>query len=367
VSATEEAPFLQEPVNATTSWRANVVLLAPLLGLLACVLCYVFASSTRHQGLHTSLPDVTLLSDALDADFKDMPTFVTMETRGDPLLVEAGTRMKKIGMKTGFSGKMVNVGEGKKWEGYTTKVKLLTEYMRSQDGDKLFAIVDGGDVFWGGCKPSSFMDAYKSIVKASGAPIVFSSEVVCSEQECNKVPDVPAWASKLEDGTEDLNGGFWKKYAMGCKGTWNDACSEEKNCNTQLHGESTAPCSVPPAVRFLNSGVIIGPAKELSEMLDWTFKNYGKVSSYGDQSVFATYWLDNQDKVTLDYRGELSTSLSDLFNLFQVNREEGIIQNKAFDRPQCLLHGNGRGQFEMMRLMAMLTGKPPQQLLDWEK
>lgn len=49
-------------------------------------------------------------------------------------------------------------------------------------------MVDGEDIFWGGCSMEHFIEAYLEIVNRSGAPIVFSAEVACGEQDCWHVP-----------------------------------------------------------------------------------------------------------------------------------------------------------------------------------
>jgi len=230
-------------------------------------------------------------------------TFVTAETRGSPIIEKVGN------FDEAFNTRVVNAGEGKKWDGYKSKVKMLQKYLHKRlkdgDGDELVAFVDGSDVIWGGCDPGYFQHAYEEIVAKSGAPVVFSAELVCGEQDCNKVPPVPDWAVETAGG-KDLNGGFWERFVDGCKATWTDQCSDKRDCG------GLAACSEPPAVKFLNSGFTMGPVKEVSAMMDWSLDNYDEYSVWGDQSVFAVYWLANQDKVTLDYTGALAASISDL-------------------------------------------------------
>jgi len=226
-------------------------------------------------------------------------TFVTAETRGEPMLLKYGR----------FGGRVLNLGTGTKWDGYETKVKLLRRWLHDQlaagKGDDLVAFFDGSDVIWGGCELRHFIRAYHRIANRSGAKVVFSAELVCGEQDCNKVPDVPYWAIKIAGG-RPLNGGFWKKYVDGCDKTWDDDCSSRRDCG------GLAACSVPPSVKFLNSGFVMGPVEDLFRLMDWSMNNYKKYSVWGDQSVFAVYWLKHQEEVTLDYLGELALSLSDM-------------------------------------------------------
>uniref|UniRef100_A0A7S1M398 Uncharacterized protein n=1 Tax=Alexandrium catenella TaxID=2925 RepID=A0A7S1M398_ALECA len=229
--------------------------------------------------------------------------FVTAETRGDPMLVRVGEFEKQ------FKTDVVNIGEGKDWDGFKFKVKMLQEYLRKRvlegAGDELIAFLDGSDVLWGGCDPGYFQHAYEEIVRLSGASVVFSAELACGEQDCNKVPRVPDWAVQLS-GNKDLNGGFWKPYVDGCKATWTDECSAKRDCG------GLAACADPPAVRFLNSGFVMGPTTDLARMFDWSLENYDNVSVWGDQSVLAEYWLHHQEDVTLDYTGALAASISDM-------------------------------------------------------
>lgn len=282
---------------------------------------------SRGISLSTTLPDIT---------------FITVETRGAPLIAHGGR------FEDQFDTRILNLGIGKKWEGFRTKVDLLAKYLRGQvslEGYKapgeveqdLAVFFDGGDVLWGGCDPESFRGAYEQIVAASGASIVFSAEIVCGEQDCNKVPEVPQWAEELSG--KNLSAGFWKPYAVGCNSTWTDECSARRDCGYW------APCAVPPRVKFLNSGFLMGPVKALAEMLQWCVSHYQKYSVWGDQSVFAMYWLANPTKVTLDYAGVLAISLSDLdYKVLDVRSDTLVLRNNAFDRVQCLVHGNGRGR-----------------------
>lgn len=208
-----------------------------------------------------------------------------------------------------FEKPVVNIADGHKWDGYKSKLRFLRDYLRDRmrqgDLDALVTFVDGSDVIWGGCDYAEFVAAYQRIVASSGKKIVFSAEIVCGEQDCNEVPPVPEWAIQLSGG-KDLNENFWEQYVDGCQKTWTDECSDKRDCG------GFAPCSEPPSVKFLNSGIIIGPVSDLSAMMEWAMDNYDKWSVWGDQSVLSKYWLDHIDHITLDYAGELVVCLSDM-------------------------------------------------------
>lgn len=284
-------------------------------------------------------------------------TILTSETRGQPLLSTMGDSFE-----TDF-GKIVNIGFNRTWSGFQTKIELLDEYLQAQlslvgydpPGEverHLVVFVDGGDVFWGGCPLEEFRSMYHRIAEASGASVVFSAEVVCGEQDCNKVPAVPDWAGDMA-GIANLSRGVWPKYAVGCRGTWNDECAAKRDCGYW------APCARPPSLKFLNSGFMIGPAKAMADMVSWARKNYEKLSVWGDQSVFASYWLEHQDRVTLDYTSELAISISDMdYKLLSVDHKSGDVRNMALDKVQCMIHGNGRGRDFLEYLVSQKTHKP---------
>lgn len=292
-------------------------------------------------------------------------TFVTAETRGRSLLESVGD------FDVGFGTPVINVGQGKTWFSFKTKVELLRDYIQGlkrqadeqgvDSADHLVAFFDGKDVFWGGCSPNDFLRAYHRIVDASGAKIVFGAEIVCGEQDCNKVPPIPAWAVEFADG-RDLEGGFWKDYNEGCHGTWDDACAARRDCGY------SAPCAVPPAVKFLNSGFFMGPVDALADMMEWSLANYDNTTVYGDQSVFSRWWEIHPQELTLDYLGELSLQLSDLdWSLLTPRHRPGIVWNNGFDRVQCMIHGNGRGSYFAAHLLTHLTdGFHQEDLRGWK-
>lgn len=255
------------------------------------------------------------------------PIFVTLQTNGSSLLEKVGGPFE-----------VVNIGEGEPWHGYKTKFELLLPFLKSKKDDDLVAFMDGTDIFWGGCEMKDFLHYYQQIVEASGASIVISAEIACGEQPCNKVPPAPEWAVDLANIS--LNDGFWEKFVS------------EKGCGT-----FGCPCAKPPAIKFLNSGFIFGPVKDLVPMISWSLDNYDKESTLGDQSVLAKYWFMHPDQIALDYQGALCLSTSDLnpYTLFAKDPITGGLWNKAFGRMQCLTHGNGRGRYALWDLLGRFS------------
>ena len=122
-------------------------------------------------------------------------------------------------------------------------------------------------------------------------------------------------------------------------------------------GGDGCPCHSPPQVMFLNSGFVMGPVKDLKPIVAWSLYNYDWVSTLGDQSVLAKYWIMHPDQIALDYQGELCLSTSDLnpYTLFAKDPKTGGLWNKAFGRMQCLTHGNGRGRFALWDLLGRFS------------
>mmetsp|Transcript_19351 Transcript_19351/g.41158 ORF Transcript_19351/g.41158 Transcript_19351/m.41158 type:complete len:425 (+) Transcript_19351:85-1359(+) len=272
-------------------------------------------------------------------------SFVSVDTRSAPLLARFNNFTD--GTSVGTRTPLTNLGEGRQWQGFKTKLRLLAHFLHGRlaagQGAELVAYVDGEDVLWGGCDLTTFQDSYWRIRAHSGASIVFNAALTCSEQDCNEVPAVSKWACESA-GDKDLNGGFWETYAGGCRGTWNDQCIARRICSA---------CSLPPTLKFLNAGFFVGPVSALVKMVDWALSNYDRVSAWGDQSALAMYWLDHQNEVTLDYLGELAISLSDMGeDLLKADSAKQVVWNEAFERKQCLIHGNGfRGKVLAARLM----------------
>lgn len=355
------------PRDAATARRAIWLAAAAAVGLGIAAL--TFASVRRSAAIALDRTPLLEASADLNPPGEGLAgiTFVTAETRGAPLIAAPAMHFREA-----FGADVVNVGLGKQWGSFRTKVELFAQYLRLRLGavgyeapgnveEHLVAFFDGGDVLYGGCNVADFKEAYAAITSRSGARIVFSAEVVCGEQDCDRVPAVPEWAADLSH-VDNLDSGFWAKYAVGCNGTWktilNDdgvPCVQRRDCGYW------APCSDPPAVKFLNSGFFMGPMLELSEMLEWSLLHYEQYSVWGDQSVFSQYWLENPDKVTLDYLGQLTLSLSDLRpDVIAVSPEGGgKVINEAFGgRQQCFVHGNGRGRWLLKNLVQAVTGLP---------
>mmetsp|Transcript_138571 Transcript_138571/g.430967 ORF Transcript_138571/g.430967 Transcript_138571/m.430967 type:complete len:513 (+) Transcript_138571:79-1617(+) len=297
---------------SSTPWKIVAYVCYGLIGALGAGALASWAATSRRPasqashgtaGVISPVATTTSTTTSVVYDQTRKISFITAETRGDPILVKVGDFEKR------FETKVLNVGEGHKWDGYKSKVKILQKYLqgrlREGGGDDLVAFVDGSDVIWGGCDPGYFQHSYDEIVRLSGARIVFGAELACGEQDCNKVPRVPQWAEELS-GKRRLNRGFWKRFIDGCRATWTDECSAKRDCG------GMAACADPPSVRFLNSGFVMGPVTDLSKMFDWSLENYDNVTVWGDQSVFASYWLKNQKDITLDYTGAMVACISDM-------------------------------------------------------
>jgi len=248
--------------------------------------------------------------------------FVTVDTRGKPL----------VGTPGNFPATVAIAGAHATWHGYDSKISIFHDWLVNESGfcdDDTIAFFDADDVFWGGCSQEEFKQRYLSLSN-HGAKTVFSAEITCSEQDCRKVPPVPEAYSKDWSEFHDCN-----EFA------WYDECAQNRFCSG-CDGNDPKP-------RFLNSGFIMGKVKAVKDMTAWSLQHYANYSNYGDQSVFAIYWLQNPDLVALDYSTGLSFCLSDVQrNALTVqpatDPSKSTIHNNVFNQTACFIHGNGRGK-----------------------
>eukprot|EP00928_Gymnodinium_smaydae_P062034 TRINITY_DN45981_c0_g1_i1.p1 TRINITY_DN45981_c0_g1~~TRINITY_DN45981_c0_g1_i1.p1 ORF type:complete len:321 (-),score=78.07 TRINITY_DN45981_c0_g1_i1:134-1096(-) len=279
---------------------------------------------------------------------------------------------------------VANVGKGQKWDGYGTKLIDIMYHAASLPEDTLLVYVDGNDVVWGGCSKVAFLNAYGSIVEASGANIVIGAEMVCGEQRCENATELPKWALD--------------RKAKGAMLREQNSLDDFVECDSQVVPEcrcdmpSDPPCrnfdytgiddddwraaqhlsllslqsnrtrgnpekdtkrhmGVPGApFRYLNSGFIMGPAGELRSMFQWAVFHYltikDKKTWMHDQGAIAEFWRLNPSRVALDYRGELALSLPRLspsvLQLSSSTLSRGkIVKNQLLgSTPQCFIHNN---------------------------
>jgi hypothetical protein len=99
--------------------------------------------------------------------------------------------------------------------------------------------------------------------------------------------------------------------------------------------------------RYVNSGGSVGYVKAYRQMLkdimrDTMVDAMGKKHTVeSDQRLFTKYFLQNPDKVTLDYQQKIFSNLNDLFDYRYFSFEKKGIYNHITNTTSLVFHGNG--------------------------
>lgn len=237
-----------------------------------------------------------------------------------------------------------NIGAGKTWGGFKTKVKLVQEWLQPRlvdDPDGLVVVLDS-DVLYGGCSEKELLSRYKAITSASGgASVVMGAELGQWPQSLNEPGRYASFQSR-------------RKAVQQAFSLSDDSYGQYANltlCQERMH---LSPCSGPPVYQFLNAGFIMGPAKGIHKMyagmlelpdsktgtgLKMNFADGG----WDDQAAAAEYMFSHADDITLDYTGTLSFELA----MFNDPMKEGLLfakdgkwHNNATGLVQCFVHNN---------------------------
>lgn len=147
------------------------------------------------------------------------------------------------------------IGEGEKWEGFTSKLKGYANYIKTLDPNQLIIVSDARDVV---CLrgPKAFTKGYQSFNK----DIVVSMELLCCGN-FNPPPD-----SKCVQCVHLTE--YWKHYNI-----------------TDL-----------PDRKFVNSGLVAGKATSVLDWLEWSLTN----KFTDDQLALGTYINTFPQKIGLD-------------------------------------------------------------------
>ena len=122
----------------------------------------------------------------------------------------------------------------------------------------------------------------------------------------------------------------------------------------------------PTPYRFLNSGFFVGDTAAVIHMLEtmrdkWGFpadrrKPDGSWETPNDQQTYSAFFLDNQDKVRLDYPGILGQTLHDSGprEFAYVPDRRRVVSLMTGNEP-CVIHGNGNGKEWLKRIITWLN------------
>lgn len=260
-----------------------------------------------------------------------------------------------------------NLGAGKKWDGWRTKILMYQDWLEAKvhrEPDKIVILLDSGDVLFGGCTDDELRSMYDATVSVSGgAPVVMGAELylwpftlVLLEKYATRSLQTRREAVQQVLGLDDNSYGRYANVTL---------CSEFPR---------SSRCSTPNAYQFLNAGFIMGPVKAihkvLAGMLDtrdtwsgmspaWWKAKHNVTDGWDDQGAAAEWMLSHADDVTLDYTGALSIQLSKMKDPLRnkvLFLKDGVVRNRVTGRVQCFVHGNGLSEEDLPQLLKQLGG-----------
>jgi len=243
---------------------------------------------------------------------------------------------------------MVNPTAASTVHGWTKhKYQVLKAWMDAQsDSSSLMAIHASGEVLYAGCNESTIQSKYDQIIAASGG-----TQTIVMAAEVSPFHDDLAWwytSGVFFANVNTQRTTFLSRMQndYGCSGCVEHWAETRKDCTNAAHGYCTSPAEY----QFANSGFIMGPIGDidlmLSEMARWDSTLERLVNQY---------FLNNPDKVALDYTGDLVMSLHNLVpsGVVQVQTDGSgkSFLNLVTNKPVCFLHGDGNS-FSRLREMA---------------
>lgn len=263
-------------------------------------------------------------------------------------------------------GRFVSIGKGLPWNGYDTKVDYLLQLLKIRNDyhpNSLTMFVDSDVAIASSCYDADIVAAHQYIKDRSGADIIFSAEITLfeAEERRREVPAVPAWAS-------------WDRQQLRNGSVRNFFDDEEKLQNSYFFAEWAKDDLM---IRNLNSGLFIGTTSNLLEMVTEVKRKYHQAKNDkvlqaryrrkykgftgpGDQRFYWNYFLDNPDKVTLDYRMQLfqNMQLFDAEKMFSYKNK--ALYDDFTEQKACVMHFQGTAKKHAYRKMAKMFGRVDQ-------
>merc|ERR1740138_1344842 len=212
-----------------------------------------------------------------------------------------------------------NVCFNKTWYGFKTKVYAYLSHVRemAREGqpEQLVVLVDNSDMAFGGCTYEDLLHRYDKIASLVKVPVIAGAD--------NKLFPTTDWPYHTLDAR--------RKKIMKAFDMAGDKFCDYADCDQYSY-------------KFANSGFLMGPPKDLQELLSCMLENgwgdFGK-TGYDDQQGLHACMFNDPDLVALDYTGTLSQQLI-FFDDEVLYKSEGKVHNRvAGGVVQCFVHGNG--------------------------
>jgi len=244
------------------------------------------------------------------------------------------------------------------WQYQRNKKAALDKWLEwwvRQNADKLVVVHSSGDVLYGGCTENILNYKYAQVLNASSG-----SHTIVMAAEVSPYPEDLGWKYSVENWTEPRRLG-----ALAALGMPEDWASTYANCSDTKNRR----CNDPPKYQFANSGLVMGPAQSILEMM-------AEIRTYTgpENRWFNEYFLRNPDKVTLDYAGNIVLSLHNFVKpgttgpveiRNETDNATGAatfrLFNKQADCCVCFVHGNGNSFDTLKGLAAKLVAYPSEE------
>lgn len=257
-----------------------------------------------------------------------------------------------------------NIGTGATWEGFVSKVQLYSKAVKARaakNPHEVLILMDS-DVANGGCSESELLDRYQKIVSTSGgAPIVVSAD-------SNQFPPIKGGIQAFQTKS------YQDRRAAVMNGFGLPADALEPFCARHWGG------AVALAIDyiFVNSGFIMGPARNLSEVLEcmdhegWDQEclkaptceyagglkarkvaGVGKQCCFDDQRALSICALKRPDQITIDYTGSIMQTTYGMYNMFEADKTG--VTNQVVGLKQCFIHANAHDETQPVKWDAWIS------------
>jgi hypothetical protein len=227
-----------------------------------------------------------------------------------------------------------NLGLGRTWQGYRSKINAYSEKVRERAGlalpGEVWVLSDGGDMAWGGCTREQLLARYHAVVVASkGAAVVAGAENGIwphgSPRNRSIAPGRRAAVLAAFRLTKD---------ELGTRPYLSDGVTGHRRLPLLEHA------------RHPNSGFLMGPPRALMEVLR-CIEEHGILPEKGeldDQYGLAIcMFFVMPDRITMDYTGSIVLNLVQMSpKVLHRHPDEDFVRNEVIDAAQCFVHGNGR-------------------------
>lgn len=213
-----------------------------------------------------------------------------------------------------------NLGAWKHWFGFHTKLVYMRPFLHHlayHKPDEIVILTDGGDVSFGGCDRDDLLARYVAVVNAGRwkTPVVVGGDNSIWPHVLYKehMKYHSFWPDKwAQFGVFGFKKGLYDHY--------------------QHHG----------GYNYVNSGFIMGPAKDLHVVVDCMDK-HGWIpwtGKYDDQYALTECMFMHPHLITVDYSGLIVLDMWGFYhNIFYAHK--GVVYNRATNKSVCFVHGNG--------------------------